>query len=79
MIRHSSKALLVLALATVVTGCGSASKDSGSSIFTDKRVDYRRETDVGRELEIPPDLTKMAGSEMSLPDGRISPRWRAAR
>ena len=72
MIRHSSKALLVLALATVVTGCGSASKDSGSSIFTDKRVDYRRETDVGRELEIPPDLTKMAGSEMSLPDATPS-------
>lgn len=71
MIRHLSKALLALAAATVLAGCGSAGRDSGS-IFTDKRVDYRRETDVGRELEIPPDLTKLAGSEMALPDATPS-------
>jgi uncharacterized lipoprotein len=71
MIRHLSKALLALAAVTVLVGCGSANRDS-SSIFTDKRVDYRRETDVGRELEVPPDLTKLAGSEMALPDATPS-------
>ena len=72
MIRHLSKALLALAAVTVLAGCGSASNKDSSTIFTDKRVDYRRETDVGRELEIPPDLTKMAGSEMTLPDATPS-------
>lgn len=71
MIRHFSKGLLVVAVATVVTGCGTAGKDSGG-IVTDKRVDYRRETDVGRELEVPPDLTRIAGNEMSLPDASPS-------
>jgi outer membrane protein assembly factor BamC len=71
MIRHFSKGLLALAAATVLAGCGSASKDSGS-VFTDKRADYRRETDVGRQLEIPPDLTRIAGSEMALPDSSPS-------
>jgi outer membrane protein assembly factor BamC len=68
MIRHSWKGLLALAVTAALTGCGSAGKDTGSSVFTDKRVDYRRETDVGRQLEIPPDLTRIAGSEMSLPE-----------
>lgn len=68
MIRHFSKGLLAVSVASVLAGCGSAGKDTGSSIFTDKRVDYRRETDVGRQLEIPPDLTRIAGNEMNLPD-----------
>jgi outer membrane protein assembly factor BamC len=72
MTRHLSKVLLVAVVAGAAAGCGSANKDSGSSIFTDKRVDYRRETDVGRQLEIPPDLTRIAGSEMSLPDASPS-------
>jgi len=72
MISQLSKGLLVLGVATVVTGCGSASKDTDSGVLTDKRVDYRRETDVGRQLEIPPDLTRISGSEMNLPEATPS-------
>jgi len=67
MIRHPLKALLALAVTAAVTGCGSASKDSGG-VFVDKRVDYRRETSVGQELEIPPDLTRISGEELGGPD-----------
>jgi outer membrane protein assembly factor BamC len=67
MIRHSLQGFLVAAVVVLVSGCGSASKDTGG-VFTDKRVDYRRETDIGRELEIPPDLTRISGDEMSLPE-----------
>ena len=72
MIRHFSQAFLVVAVTTLVSGCGSSADKDGGGVFSDKRVDYRRETDVGRELEVPPDLTRIAGGEMSMPDGSPS-------
>lgn len=72
MLRYLSKAIVALVAVTAVAGCGSASKKDSGGVFSDKRVDYRRETDVGRELEVPPDLSRIASGEMSLPDATAS-------
>jgi outer membrane protein assembly factor BamC len=59
--------LLSLLATTVVAGCGS----SRDTLVTDKRIDYKRERDVGRDLEIPPDLTR-AGGDLGAPEGTPS-------
>jgi outer membrane protein assembly factor BamC len=59
--------LLSLLVVVAVAGCGS----SRDTVVADKRVDYKRERDVGRDLEVPPDLTR-AGGELSVPEGTPS-------
>ena len=56
--------LLATSVALAAAGCTSKS----DTVVGDKRVDYKRERDVGRDLEIPPDLTRVGGSELSLPE-----------
>ena len=62
---RSLHVLLSVAIALAATGC---SMFRGDSVVSDKRADYKRERDVGRDLEIPPDLTRISGSELSLPE-----------
>jgi outer membrane protein assembly factor BamC len=54
---------------TVVAALLAASCSSSREVLvTDKRMDYRRERDVGLDLEIPPDLTRVGGGAYNLPE-----------
>ncbi len=61
-----SRILVCGALALMVTGCGSVGVDD---VLPDKSVEYKREKQAERNLEIPPDLTtRRVNDKMSVPD-----------
>jgi outer membrane protein assembly factor BamC len=58
--------LIPLIALLVLAGCGSYNVDD---VLPDKAVEYKRETQAGRNLEIPPDLTSdRINDKMSVPD-----------
>ncbi len=62
-IRYSLIAGPVLILA----GCGTT---SDAPVFEDRKYEYKKESSVGRDLEVPPDLTKTSiGASLSIPGG----------
>jgi len=57
------RTLLLLLCALGLTAC------STNKLVSDRTVDYKKEREVGEDLEIPPDLTRTSGSEaLAIPD-----------
>lgn len=63
-LRYAMLALLPLLL---LMGCSSS---SDRQVFEDRKYEYRKQTDAGKDLEVPPDLTRgSVGSSLVLPGG----------
>ena len=64
MVKKLSLNLGLLSLALVLSGCGTV-----DDVLPDKAVEYKRETQAEKNLEIPPDLTSdRINDRMSVPD-----------
>ena len=58
--------LVLLSIAVLIAACGSVNVDE---VLPDKAVEYKRERQAERNLEIPPDLTSdRINDKMSVPD-----------
>ena len=66
MMKKLSRNLLLTLLATGLTACSSVNVDE---VLPDKAVEYKREKEAVRNLELPPDLTSdRINDRMSVPD-----------
>ena len=64
-----SRFALLLITGGLLAGCGSTPDDDSDAILPDRKTEYKKARDAGRDLEIPPDLTRSSiNDELVIPD-----------